>query len=339
MSDHDRTEQPTPRKLRQARARGEVPQSRLATAALVLFGTGSALALGSEWAVGAWRRLVESLLTASPPAPAEALAAAADIGARTLAAPLAVAVALGALASFLQVGPLWTWRPVSPDASRLDPVRGLGRVLSWGELGPRAGGAALAVGCLALAAVVLVDALPGLLRLGSPAGALQAGHRVVSAYWMRACGLLAAAGGLAIVYRRAQHRRAQRMSRRELRQEQREVEGEPQARRRRAELQREGALGPAPDEALRGAALLVCGPDRAVVLRWDREANAPPEVSLTARGSAAAHARRLAAQVGVPTVLDEPLARALERTRHGLGRGWLARLARHLARAERRGPP
>jgi flagellar biosynthesis protein FlhB len=335
MADPDRTEEPTPRKLQRARERGEVAQSRLLSGALVLLAVGAALHFGAAASLARWRGLVEALWAPSSMPPGEALGAAADVAASMLGAPLAIAVGVGALASFLQVGPLFTWKPVTPDFARLDPGRGLGRLFSPGELLPRFGGMALAVAVVVLAGALLVDALPALLApLGDARAVLQAGNGVVGAFFVRACALLTLAGAVALVYRRAQYRDAQRMSRRELRQEQRELEGEPQAKRRRTELHRERALGRTPEEALVGAALVVVGTDRAIVLGWDPASDAPAEVRLAARGPSAARVRVLATRAGVPSVMDEGLAQALERPREGgVGRPWLVRLARHLARA------
>lgn len=338
MSDHDRTEEPTPRRLREARERGEVPKSALASAALVWLGVGGVIALSAESALAAWSALVEALLAPVPPAPDEALGSAAVVAARIVAGPLAAAVALGALGSFLQVGPLWTWRPLTPGLARCSPGRGRASVFAPAELAARVGALALVVAVLALAAWVGAAALPGLLARpeASPSGVLDLAGAALGAFHLRTGALLVGAGAVALVFRRIQHRLALRMSRRELRREQRDLEGQPEARRRRATVHREQALGPSSEAALEGAALVVRGPGCAVVLRWDPASDAPPRIVRVARGPLALRIVGGANRLGVPAVYDEPLAAALERAvAEGLVRPWRVRLAWHLARVGR----
>ncbi len=337
MADHDRTEEATPRKLRRARERGEVPQSRLATGALSLIAVTGALVLTMPAAIAAWRGFAVRIF-AGGLAPERALAAAGELAMTALAWPLAAAVVIGALGSALQVGPLFTVKPLAPDLRRIDLARGLTRTFSLDELAPRLGGLALAAVVFALAGWVLarsVPALAGRPDLGAR-GALEAASTVVSALVWRASALLAAAGVIGIVYRRARHLREQRMSRRELRQEQRETEGEPLAKRRRVEAHRERALGASAEEALTGAVIVVRGDGAAVVVRWRRDSDEPAEVSLVARGALSSRVIALASRAGVPSVHDASLARELARSGdRGLARPALIRLARHLARLER----
>ncbi|HJL16332.1 MAG TPA: EscU/YscU/HrcU family type III secretion system export apparatus switch protein, partial [Sandaracinaceae bacterium LLY-WYZ-13_1] len=285
MADTERTEKPTARKLRRARERGEVAQSPLASATLVLLGVTGVVALGAESTVAAWAALVRRLWSPAPPAPTEALSTAAGAMAPALFAPLAAAVVLGALASFLQVGPLLTSAPLLPDPARLSPARG--GVFAWRGTLPRLAGLPLAIALLGLGGWTLASALPGLSGRtdASVARVASAGGGVVLAFLWRAGGLLAAAAAVGVAYHRWRWWRAQHMTRRELREEQRETEGEPLARRRRARRHRERALGPGVDEALARASLVVTGPGIAAVLAWpDRDA--PPRATLVARGAA-----------------------------------------------------
>jgi flagellar biosynthesis protein FlhB len=335
MSDAERTEKPTARKLRRARERGEVAQSPLATGSLVLLGVTATVALGAGGAVTAWSELVRSLWAAPAPGPLDALGRAADAAAPFLAAPLAVAVGLGALGSFLQVGPLSSAKPLAPDATRLDPGRGLARLFSGRRLAERLGGLPLALGVAAVGLATLAQALPGLVArtdLGA-ARLASAGAGVVVAFLARAGALLAVASVVAVAHRRWRWWREQHMTRRERRAEQRETEGEPLARRRRARVQRERAMGPSVDEALARASLVVVGPDRGAVLEWaDRDA--APRLVLVARGAALAHVRAGRA----PAVSDAALAARLAAAPRGpVDRRLWPALARHFARLEGRG--
>jgi flagellar biosynthesis protein FlhB len=333
--DQQRTEEATPRKLRKARERGEVAKSPLATTALVLLGVSAAVVLGAEAMLEAWRGLAISLLSGGVP-PAEALARSADVTARALAGPLAAAVVCGALGTLLQIGPLFAPRAIAPDLARLDPTRGLARMNSPAELAPRLSALALTALFFVVAADLIVESLPGLAgRTEGGAGfVLGAGSLLIEALLRRAIPLIALAGAMALVYRRWRFRQAQRMTRRERRDEQRETEGEPEARRRRADLHRELSVNDASQESLTDAALVVRGIGRAVVLRWRRTSDAPPAVGRIARGAMVARLVARAGEEGVPVVHDEHLAGELERLSAGrtLARASLMRLARHLSK-------
>ena len=336
--DQQGTEEATPRKLRKARERGEVAASPLATTALVLLGAGGAAVLGAEAALEGWRSLAVALFS-SGVTPGEALARSASVLARALAWPLAAAVVCGALGGLLQVGPLFAPKAIAPEPARLDPIRGLARMFSPAELAPRLASLALCLTLFLIAGDLLLETLPGLLGRteGGARFALGASALVMKALLWRAIPLIALAGAVALVYRRWRFQQAQRMTRRERRDELRETEGEPEARRRRADLHRELAGSDGVQGTLTDAAIVVRGIGRAVVLRWRRDVGDPPSVGQIARGAMVLRIVARASAEGVPVVHDEHLAGELERLHAGrtLARASLVRLARHLAKHPR----
>ena len=321
----ERMHPPSARKLREARRRGEVPRSELAAGALVLLAVTAAATLGAPAALGIWQRLFQDVLTLSP---REALLASA-LAAASLAAPvLATAAVAGALATFLQVGPLFSTEPMRFDLGRLG--RSFGRVLSPRAIGERLASLPLVALLLALGLWGIGVALHGL--AGRPeldaARATSAGAAVLGAVLWCAAGLFVAAGAVAVVYRRWRWWRDQHMTRREMREEQRRTEGDPTAKRRRARQHREQALGPTLEEARAQTTIALRGPGLAVLLDWtDRDA--APKVAFIARGGVASEAAQ-----GLPGALDEALA--VELARIGVGRrvprAYFSRLAPHLAR-------
>jgi flagellar biosynthesis protein FlhB len=323
------TEEPSPRKLKKARERGEAPQSSLATFVIVLAGVSAVLSMSAGSMIASWRALAVACWT--PIDPEVAMALAVDHLAGALVWPLAIVVALGALGSFLQVGPIFSAAPIAPDVRRLWRP-------PWSieAIGPRLAALVPAVAILVIGAWVLKSALPGVLGRTDldAARALAIAITVIEAFVWRALVVLIACAAIAIFYARWRFYRGQRMTRREVDQERKETEGEPEARRRRAQIHRARALAPPLDEAFEGAALLVCAPGSAMVLRWRSGSSEAAAVSLAAHGTLALEARSLARQRGVPIVHDALLSRELERTLDGapLARATLIRLAHHLAR-------
>ncbi len=321
--EEDRPHAPSAHKRKRAREAGEVARSPLASAAMVLLAGGAAVALAGPGWIDAWRAFATRALSGEA-----SIDEAMRVAAAGLAAPLAACVAVGALASFLQVGPLFTLAPMAPDLGRLDPARGLARLFSGPELAARLGPLALAALVLALALDAVTDGA-GLLGRAAlpPAAALGAIGSVAGAFFARACGLLAVAGAVALVYRRWRWLVDQRMSRRELLREQRELEGEPGARARRDQIRRTFALAPSRAEAIAGATLVVHGDGVSVLVGWDG-GEAAPRVLLVARGPA------IQLPSSIATALDAVLAAELAAVSPGapVPRGAWRRLASWLAR-------
>src|SRR3990172_1356268 len=119
----DKTEEATPKKLREARKRGEVARSRELTTAAVLLAAAGALHAWGDGVVAALRqtfalsfRAIGGELVASPTSVLEASFA---LAARAVA-PIVLAITAAAfLASFLQVGALVTVEPITPKLSKL----------------------------------------------------------------------------------------------------------------------------------------------------------------------------------------------------------------------------
>lgn len=194
----DRTEEPTPRRLRQARERGQVPRSRLLSGSLVLAGgsAGAAAGLGGltgelrAWTAalllhgGSWPSMLHqaSLLLACACAPA--------LGGAALAAAVAGLAASG-------------WAPSSavlvPRLDRIDPLAGLRRIVSWRmlwELGRSLLVAALLLAVLAAGAWTLLPPTVRLPAVEAPAMGLALLRPEAMRVWVRA---LALAVGLGVL--------------------------------------------------------------------------------------------------------------------------------------------
>ena len=308
----NRTEAPTPRRLAEARRRGEVARSAELTGSAALVG-----GLAGVWAAGPWiasdlARGLRAALAAAPAGaapPASALTAAAATVARLSLVPCAAAVLGAGAVAFLQVGPGLS--PVRFRLERLDPRRGLRRLASSAALGRAVlgiGKAAVLVGALAAAGRAAAPALAALPRSG-PSGLWRA-LPILGGLALRAAALLLAFGAADLLLARARHRRDLRMTRHEVRREQREDEGDPSVRAERRRSQRAAAEAP----PLARATCVVVNPTRlAVALAHDRSREEAPRVVAKGAGPAAARLRSAARRAGVPVVRDVPLARAQRR--------------------------
>jgi type III secretion protein U len=310
-----RTEQPTPRRLREARRRGEAAVSReLCGVAALLCGLATLAATGPAVAAelaSLLRGALAEAVSLAAPSPAAALARAATALARTALPPCAAA-GLGVLAAgLLQSGGLVALEAVRPRLERLDPIRGLGRLFSGARLASLALALAKAGIALAVAAHLGVAALrPALAAPGlSTAPLLRLGATVAVRLALGLGAVLALFGLVDLLAVRRRHRRALMMTRAEVQRERRDDEGDPRLAGERRRLGR--ALAAAP---LRRATCLVVNPTHvAVALQHAPSKDEAPVVLAKGLGEAAAALRREARRLGVPIVRDVALARALFR--------------------------
>lgn len=309
-----RTEPPTPRRLREARRRGEVARrAELSGAAALAAGLAALLAtaprIGAALAAAVRGGLAVAVAADADPV-AVVRAGLADV-ARASAVPCLAALAGGAVAGALQVGLAFAPEALRPRLARVDPVRGLRRLLAPSRLVDVALGLAQAAAIVALVAAWargLAGSVAALPRAGAPALWAVAPAFGGLAIRLAACAALAGAGAWALARRR--HLRALRMTPDEVRRERRDDEGDPHVRGERRRLHR-AALEAGP--VARATCVVVNPTHVAVALRHDRFGDAAPRVLAKGTGDAAARIRSAARRAGVPVVRDVALARALFR--------------------------
>jgi type III secretion protein U len=312
----ERTEQPTPRRLREARRRGEVARSLDLSGACALAGGLACLALCGPSLTSALARTLRSALEgAGAPGGTELAGTVSDAIALVLRATVpvgAAALAAGVLAAAVQSGVGFHPAVLRFRLERLDPGEGLKRLVAPAQLGRAA--LALAKGAALLAVLWswwrgAVSALGSAPRAGG-AGAAASAIPLVASLALRLAAALAAIGLVDLALERRRLRRALRMTRDEVRRELREDEGDPNRRAERERVHR--ALVEA--GSIARATVVVVNPSRiAVALRHERTDGAAPRVVAKGAGPAAARIRSAARRAGVPIVRDVLLARALHR--------------------------
>jgi flagellar biosynthesis protein FlhB len=133
----NRTEKPTPRRLREARRRGDVARSAELSAAGALAAGLLALAVTGPSATTALVRTIRAALLSATSAeldPAATLLGATLVFGRLAAPILLAAAAGGALAAALATGFAVTPGALRPRLERVDPFRGLRRLCSLGQV-------------------------------------------------------------------------------------------------------------------------------------------------------------------------------------------------------------
>ena len=315
----EKTHAPTPKRLRDAAAKGDVLRSRdLATAATVLAGAGW-LVLAGPWMLDALGQAARSGLTWDRAAiddfnPARAMLP-------VLIAVLPPIVVLGGVvlvASLLaQLGVSgegrWITGNLAPKGSRLNPLSGLKRMFGaagWIELAKALAKVAL------LGTIAWVWGRAHLADLGDWGRAGLSGQ--LASGWAALVSLLFALGGGLVVIALIDFpvqwlRRNLRlmMSHQEMRDEHKESEGSPERKAAQRRRQREFAMGGVA-HAMREAQFVLTNPSHfAVAMAYDPAIAAAPVVLAKGRGDKALAMRELAAELSLPCLEYPALARSV----------------------------
>lgn len=313
----DKTEKPTPKRLREARKRGEVAKSKdlTATATLIAWATLAALIwpfVGAELG----RPIALALQLVSSPS----LYALQAIGAASVKALMVVVlatlgpiVAVGLLAEFAQAGPVMSLERMKLKFDHLNPGEGLKRMFSTDNLFEVAK-SLVKVGILTgLLWLIVASRFRDLAALaqGGPDGVLGALGVMLRELLMVTALVFVLIAGADIAYQRFSFTKKMRMSRRDMRQEHKDSEGDPHVRRQRRQLHQEWS-GRTAVQAARGASALVMNPTHiAVALEYDPEVHPAPVVTGKGYDALAREMREAASAEGVPVIQNAAVARAL----------------------------
>ena len=312
----DKSHEATPERLKKARARGDVAVS---PEVAVLAGY-AGLLLGLALAGGAVLAMAEALsgAFASPEAMGEAVLAGARTGmTRTGLAALAALVlppaALVALGLAVQGGLVAAPSKLKPELKKLNPAENAKKKYGPAGLGEFARGAAKLSAAAGLGGAYLWgqrDAYIG--SVGLPAGSLPGLLRgeIVSVLAI-GCLVSALVAAADLPVRRARHRARLRMSRKEVQDEGKEQEGDPQQKQSRRARAGEVARGRMLQDVGTATVVLTNPTHYAVALRWSRGADTVPTCVAKGVDHLALAIRERARAAGVPVREDRTTARAL----------------------------
>jgi flagellar biosynthetic protein FlhB len=319
--DQERSLPASERRLEQAREEGQVARSReLPAFLLVLLGAGVLWGAG-DLMVGGFAQFLRAGLEFGAADAFDRGRVAARLGDAALqglllVAPFLAATLVVAFAAPVAVGG-WAFstQAFAPDAARLDPLKGIGRMFSLhgaGELGKalaKAGLVGSVAGVLLWSQRADFAALLAQSFQGAVFGTLALLGRDALLCAL-AFGLVAAAD---VPFTLWQHRRNLRMTPQEVRREQKETDGDPQLKGRIRSLQREAARRRMMQEVPKANVVVTNPSHYAVALAYHEGKMRAPRVVAKGRALVALRIREIAAAHRVPLLEAPALARALDR--------------------------
>lgn len=322
-NDSEKTESPTPRKLQEARQDGNVARSTDLTAAVSLLAAMLLLHYFGMRVMTGWKATVETMFTSGmSPNPTRAgntsgmLAYALRVGMAGVAPIILCMLAVTLVAAVSQVGFMVTGKPLTPQLSRMSPLAGVKRLFD-----ARAGiRLVMSLGKTIVIAFVAVWVILGDLPLILMLPQLEVRQiftisaELVFGLAIKLCALLLTLAILDYAFQRFQREKDLRMSKQEIREEMKRMEGDPLVKQRRARVAKQLAMQRI-GQAVPSADVVVTNPTHyAIALRYDNDSMHAPKVVAKGADFMALRIRQLAIANGVPMVERKELARALYRS-------------------------
>ncbi|HEY0009445.1 MAG TPA: flagellar biosynthesis protein FlhB [Tepidisphaeraceae bacterium] len=314
----EKTEAPTARRRQEAREKGQIPRSQdLSAAALLLsavlllkwFGSGMMMTMRDIM----HHALGEGLHDLRTPSLASTLM---DLSARAAMAmaPFMLGLMVVAVAiNLAQVGLFFSPNKVQPNLAALNPLKGLKKIFGAGQ-----GVVTLLMNLFKLVLITMVaySAIAG--RIGLITGSQQLSHEQIFGLGatimydiaFRIAILLLVLSLIDYVYQRYKIEKQLKMTKQEVKEEMKRMEGDPHIKQRRRQIQQQQAMGRIRQDVPTADVIVTNPTHYAIAIKYEAGMTAPKVV---AKGVdfLALRIREIAGESGIPILERPPLARAL----------------------------
>ena len=315
----EKTEEPSARRLQQARERGQVPRStELVNFATMIGGSATLVAIGGTLVSRLSQIMVHSL-SVDPERLRDTRSVTQALGEAITSAVIALLPIFGTLVGLVLLASVvlggWNFSPaaMTPDFSRMSPLEGLKRL--FGLHGVTELGKAL-LKCVVIGGVcaaIVSWLFKDVMSLGhmAPRTAIGRGADLMGWAFVWLCASLAIVALVDVPLQLFQFKRALRMTRQELRDEAKESDGRPETKQRIRQMQQQLARRRMMHKVPTADVVLVNPTHFAVALKYDPKNMRAPRVLAKGVDLVAANIRRIAEEHRVPVFESPKLARAL----------------------------
>jgi flagellar biosynthetic protein FlhB len=313
----EKTEDPTPKRLNDARKKGQVAQSKEVTSTAIAICLFAVLAI----AMGTFlRRLQEMILFPAsvyqmdfPDALNAVFGVVFSTSLAILAPVISVAFIVALMAGYFQVGVLFAFEPIKPDLKKINPGAGVKKIFSGKNLIELLK-SVFKIGFLGiLLFFVIRDSIDPLMHAppcGLPCIGIVTGELLAKVLIMCAAAFIIVAA-FDFFYQRYAYKKSLKMTKDEVKREYKEMEGNPEIKSQRRQLHQE-MLQENMMQNVRQSTVVVTNPTHiAVALRYDEEKTPLPMVVAKGENLLAKRIIEIAQEEGIPVMQNVPLARAL----------------------------
>ena len=316
-SSGDKTEPPTPKRLRDARKKGQVAKSKEVVSAAIVVSLLFFFIVSTDYYLGLFRDLFDSPLWLEQVTFEEAfddmVKKAFTLAIALIAPPVGIALAMGVLANFAQVGALFAPETIKPDLKKVNPASALKKIFSKKNLVELLKSLVKIVVLGIAVAHVVWTGMPSLMGvvycgLGCLMPVLGALFTELVIYVSLAFILVAVAD---YAFQKLSYIKGLKMSKDEVKREYKESEGNPEIKSRRRSLFQE-LISSQETSNIRRSSVIVANPVHlAVGLYYEKDRTPLPVVTLKEQGLNARRVVAVAEREDVPIMVNVPLAHSL----------------------------
>lgn len=316
----EKTEKATPKKLRDARKKGQVAKSQDFPSAFTFVVSISTVIMSSGYLFHQLGSYIISMFRRS---------AMTNIDMKTMAGPLMneailvifrcsvpillVTVFTGVLSSFLIVGPTFAPEAMKPDIKRLNPVTNIKNMFKFKTVFEllksifKISGAFILIWSVVYASLPELIATAALPVIGSAA--------IFSTFLIKVIirvGIFFLAVAVAdLIFQKRNFAKEMKMEKFEVKQEYKDTEGDPQLKGKRRQIAQEIAYQEGPSGVKRSRAVITNPIHIAVAIQWHEETESAPRIVTMGRGTIADMIVKAAQEFDVPVMRNVELAQTL----------------------------
>ena len=215
--------------------------------------------------------------------------------------PFAGAIMLaGVMANIVQIGLLFTWEPITPKLEKINPLSGLKRIFKISIIGY-------------IAYITIKGNYDVLVVLADASVAAIWQFILTSAYdiFVRTALVMLAIAVADYGYQRYEHEKKLKMSHQEIKEERKQMDGDPHVKARIRSLQREMSRRRMMDQVPKASVVVTNPTHIAIALQYDPEQSDAPIVVAKGVDFIAQKIKKIAQEHNIPLHEDKPLARAM----------------------------
>ncbi len=315
----EKTEKATPRKREEARKKGQVFRSNDLNSAFIILSVFAVIYFGFPYMLDSMQGFAKEYLAGrsvvdfNPVVAYMILLESLYLMVKILLPILAVAVVAGLASNLLQVGFIFSVEPLGMKLERINPIEGFKRIFSKRALVELV----KSILKLVLTAYIVyqvgtkyIDLFPGLMDM-EVIQIVSSLLAIIFEMAMKIGLVLIILGILDYLYQRWEHEQSLKMTKHEVKEEYKQVEGHPQIKARQKQKQRELAMRRMMTEVPKADVVITNPTHFAVALSYNAEQIDAPMVVAKGQGFVALRIKELAQINGVAIVENQELARNL----------------------------
>jgi len=324
FAGEEKTEDATPRKLQQARKKGQVARSNeLSTVVTLLTGfmalkAGGSYVLEKLYSFFKYSFSSDRLHTVLDEVSLSQIINHTLLTIVSIFIPIGLAIlVVGFLVNYLQTGGVFTLEPLKVKLDRINPLQGLKRMFSAQKLVDLFKAVFKIVGV----GLIVWNTFKGQIFPLAEQGVLHPPIQLAALIWqlmftivLRIVMLLLALAVFDFYYQRYQYKKSLKMTKKEVQDEHKQTEGDPKVKSRIRQKQRQFSMRRMMQDVPKADVVITNPTHLAIAIKYEAKQMAAPQVLAKGEGYIAAKIKEIATEHQITLVENKPLARTIYQT-------------------------